>query len=96
MKLWVAADMGADCVHRDAQRPGNLRSCHPLQPHCVDGFLFLLFHLDNSSFEFAVLYVKPRAVVPIRKRQRYDPPLGYSPGNLCEFVHIFRWRCPVR
>jgi len=96
MKFRVAADVGSNCVHREPQCPGNLRNGLPLQPHCVDGFLFLLFHLDNSSFEFAVLCVKPRAVVPMHKRQRYDPPLAYSLGNLCEFMHIFRWRCPVR
>ena len=56
--------MRADCIHRDSQRPGNLRSGLPLQPHCVNGFLFLLFHLDNSSFEFAVLCVIALARCP--------------------------------
>ena len=92
----VAADMRADCVHRDPQCPGNLPRGLSLQPHRVDCFYFLFFHLDNSPFEFAVLCVKPRAVVPMHKRQRYDPPLAYSLGNLCEFMHSFRWRCPVR
>ena len=64
MKFRVAADMRADCIHRDPQRPGNLRRGFPLQSHSVDSFHVLFFHLDNSSFEFAVLCVKPRAVVP--------------------------------
>lgn len=79
--------MGADCVHRDPQRPGNLCRGFPLQSHSVDSFHVLFFHLDNSPFEFAVLCVTPSARCPAYSPGDSYGPGAYSSGNLCEFLH---------
>lgn len=74
----VAADMRADCIHRDPQRPGNLRRGFPLQSHRVDSFHVLFFDLDNSPFEFAVLCVIALARCPQGCPWRCDTPRGWD------------------
>ena len=44
VKLWVAANVGADGTGRNAQRQGDFCTALPLLEHLVDGFDILFFH----------------------------------------------------
>ena len=85
LQFRVAADVGSDCVHRESQLPCDFRWGFPLQPHCVDGFPFLLFHLDNSPFEFAVLCVIALARCPPYGGRDVTGPWGLFPRKLMRF-----------
>ena len=74
--------MRADCIHREPQLPCDFRRGFPLQPHSVDSFYVLFFHLDNSPFEFAVLCVIALARCPPYSGRDVTGPWGLFPWKL--------------